>query len=782
MRSSPTTPPVTDPIGDAASADSGRRVPRQSGRLDLAPGRRAGWADRRRGLVIGSAVAVVVALLAQVPLLSNRLFYFWDDSAVEFMPDWYKLGEQLLAGHWPTLLPDMWAGGNFAAEALVGIWNPVVLTDSMLTVWLGDLAVAAVVIKTQFLVILAVGTYLLCREYGARRGPAAALAIALPFAGFTLYFDASSWIAGLMGFAWSTHYWWSARKAARSAANPLLPFVFGTLAVTTGNPYGVLGVVVVTGALAVELLSVRAFRATGRLLAVSAVIGLELAALFLPLVLSTRVTQRDTAAGIANTGFLVPGLADVLNFSSPSHLAHTYAFRFDHMSMPATYLSWFIVPLLPWLRSGALPGALRSRLGIVVFGGVYLLMVVGPSQIWLFRWPLRQVEYWQLAVCVLFAVLLSQGIAVDRPRRRAAWTAAIAGPGLYLSWAARPDLKAAHLEALLLVGGLFIVLMVCMLRRPRLVPVVLASGTAAVLVWQTSTYPGNFNVTPWYAPHDVAAIRAEFGTEYQGNTILVGDPGHIGDQRAAKHAWAHYLPGNIMQVAGVRSLNGYTGIFHKSFMSATCMNYYGGTCDHLVRNLWRPEPTSGALPADLLRLETIAVNQSALAKPKAGAVAAPTDLPPAPMPPMPPPGWRIASSDKTALVLRRLDPLPWPKGRVSWSRKGVDLIDDHTAPDGVGEVLRYTGAGEVRLAALVWPGWHAEVDGRKLTVGSSYAGLIDLDLPAAAPGGSTVEIEFRPPGYKIAVPVFWAGIAMGLSLALATALRSRARRNRPNET
>ena len=67
----------------------------------------------------------------------------------------------------------------------------------------------------EFLAILAMGTYLLAREYGAGRVPAVIVATAMPVTGFTLWYEASGWPAGLMAFTWVTHFWWSARRHAR---------------------------------------------------------------------------------------------------------------------------------------------------------------------------------------------------------------------------------------------------------------------------------------------------------------------------------------------------------------------------------------------------------------------------------------------------------------------------------------------------------------------------------------------------------------------------------------
>ena len=72
------------------------------------------------------------------------------------------------------------------------------------------------------MVLLALGTYLLAREYDAAPAPAAAVAIALPFSGFTLYWDAGSWPSGLMAFAYAPWVWVTFRRALRGVGEPVL--------------------------------------------------------------------------------------------------------------------------------------------------------------------------------------------------------------------------------------------------------------------------------------------------------------------------------------------------------------------------------------------------------------------------------------------------------------------------------------------------------------------------------------------------------------------------------
>src|SRR3954453_15261161 len=92
-------------------------------------------------------VALLVAAMALVPVLRDPRFYLTDDSAAQFLPTWYHLGQALRDGRFPLLDPTLWAGRNIAAEALFGIWNPVLLATMVTVSLMPDLVVASIVVK-----------------------------------------------------------------------------------------------------------------------------------------------------------------------------------------------------------------------------------------------------------------------------------------------------------------------------------------------------------------------------------------------------------------------------------------------------------------------------------------------------------------------------------------------------------------------------------------------------------------------------------------------------------
>lgn len=728
--------------------------------------------DRAVGIQTVVAVLVVVALLAQFPLIKNHIFYYWDDSAAAFLPDWYQMGTQLRGGHWPVLDPNLWMGGNFAAESMLGVFNPVSLGNFVVVSLLPDLALAATLVKTEFLMLLALGVYLLAREYRANRPAAAIIATALPFTGYTLYFDAEAWIGGLMAYAWIPFVWWALRRYARGVSNPIVPIIFGYLAMTTGNPYGALAVIVVLLAVGVEQLVQRDWRRFGGVVVVGAIIGIASLAVFLPLLGSSAVTWRQSM-GVANDGFMVPNLGDLIGMSAPTFQPQFRTFG-STPTFPAFYVAWFILPLAPWLSWSVLRQRVRERFGIAVFGAVFLVLLVGPSALWLFRWPARLTEYATLPIALVFAIVFTHGFRTSYPLRRWLATAAIVLFGAYLSWSSTPAIRRWHELALLVVAVLVVAALFAALRRPKVVAPVLVAGTAVVLLLQAVLYTGNFNITPWRFPHNVAAMKANYGARYHGNTLQVADPAPLvamGVPITPEGAWQDLALASAMHVSGVSSLNDYTGIGDLKFSNALCMTYYGGTCADAYRRLWLPADGTTTDLAGVLNLQTVVVvngyqdpnpngtpAQNRYVNPDARLVV--------------PPGWSVQEKDSIVTVLHRDTPVAWPNGRLSWNGTGVTVASDQiTSP--TGERATYSGSGgRVVFAMMAWPGWQATVDGRSVPIEQGPAGMLQLDLPAAA-AGSVLTLSFTPPGYTIGIPLVGFGLLIGVGYAVLWGLRRR---------
>lgn len=715
--------------------------------------------------LVAVGVAVVSAAICVIPQWRGVFFYYVGDQHEQFLPLWHHFGGQLRNSQWPTMEPNGWMGGNYAAEALTGIWNPVNLGNFVLVSFFDNLSHAAFVVMVEILAVLAMGTFLLAREYGAARVPAAIVATAVPVSGFTLWYEASGWPAGLMAFTWVTHFWWSARRHSRGSLNPLIPFAFGYLAMTTGNPYAALGLAVVLAAIAVELAVQRRFAPLAHLVVMGACVGAVALLVFLPLLGTSEVTSRQQLAEIANDAFFVPDVGDLAAASSPTYLPSIVNWHGALLErVPSTYFAWFVLPLLPWLRWRMLRGRLRTVISLFVVAGVYLLAALGPSNLWLFRWPLRLVEYFYLAAAVLFAVVLSAGLATDRVRRRTIATGAIVVVGCYLAWAVRPqDYNGTHAIGLLLVA-VFLSAGLAMYFRRGMAPLggVLVVGTACVVALQTSAFPKlPEGETPAYPAYDVE--RLEAGTAaYEGTALqLAGLAGVTSEQMRS----GDILFGSLPRAAGLMTVGSYTGMGFVEFAKALCMDYRGATCPAAFDRLWQPVgPTVDVPLVDAMRVSTLVLQRSLL---------------PDVVDRVPPPGWRVEDTDDVRTLWVRDRPFDGD-GRISWSSRGVEILSDTSQPQR--ESFRYSSpsGGWVLFARLSWPGYSATLDGQPLEVRNGPVGLLTMDLP---PGEHTVILDFTSPGLRagfLALLVASAAVLTQTLLWVGSNRRRRASRLGPD--
>lgn len=737
----------------------------------LAAGKQAATArptiGRRRDVVVGLGVCLAVVALAAIPLAWNRIFYYWNDSATEFLPMWHHLGTVIAHGGWPPLLDvNAWMGGNIAAEALYGIYNPINIANYLMVAALPDLAIAAFLVKAEFMAILALGVYLLCREYRAAPWASAALAIAVPFAGFTLYFDTAVWASGLMAFAYVPHLWWTARRAARRTINPLWPILVGALEVTTGNPYGVLGICVVLLALITEAALQRHWHQAILILLIGLCIGALIPIIYLPLLSNASIGTRPQAR-ITNDGDMRPGITDLISMSAAGYIPRIQNFGKATLHVPATYFAWFVIPLLPWLRWRSLREQWRAWIGVLAFTGTFLVLTLGPSNLWMFRWPLRLIEYFYLGVAVVFALLLSHGFARDHWRRRAILTAAVLIFGTYLSVAVNPTQRRLALIALVVTAVLSAVALAIHHRTgtPRWLATVLSIGTASVLALQTWAIPANLDLRPWNFPHSISTLQRRFADRYTGTTMQFASVRFPprGEGLRADGVYRDFLFGSAYLPAGVRSVNSYTGMGFKKFAQTFCMTFNAQVrCPEGYRALWRPTAAGGRPLADLMKLDTLVVQASLVPHVQ------------------PPPGWHTTERTPTVTVLHRNTPNPWPAGRLAWASPGLTVHTDDS-PGDRRETVRLTqqpgtsGRQKLVFARLNWPGYQATINDRPAPITTGPAGLTVVHIPADMRSG-TLSLTWTPRGYTTGIAGALVALVGSLALSIGELYRKRQRR------
>jgi len=711
------------------------------------------------------SVTVLTFLLALLPpIIGSQSFYRRGDSAAQFLPTWVHFGDLLRGGTWPPLMdPDSWHGGNYAAEALFGIYNPINALNWVFVSLLPDLDLAATLVKAEFLALLALGLYLLCREYGAQPWAASLVAVAMPFSGFTLYWEAGSWASGLIAFTYLPFVWWAFRRTAYGRMKPIWGFLVGALAITQGNPYGVLAVAVVGVAVVVEVALQRDWPGVRRLVLTGFFVALLIPLIFVPLLEIAPLANRGDLAGIRNNDFMSPGLGDLLNLGAPSYLPPIRTFL-DPMQVPATYFAWFALPLLPWLRWSSLRGRVRALTAVPLVTVAYFLLAVGPSALWLFRWPLRLVEYVQLPLALLLAVIASAGFHRDKVTARAAASVIIAATGGYLAWAQRPDALKVHAAATALVLTLVAGLVWAILRSARsLLPAVAVVhvGTVLVLCFQLAAYSANDSAARWAFPSDVSAMDKRFAS-YDGTTLQLANLGKVRARVTSQgtKVWGGLLGGSMYHAVGVDSVNTYSGVGLKAFTRSLCMDYNGGTCPAAYEKLYQPTGDGRPSLATLIKLQTLVVQQGI-------DQVRPED------------GWIIERETKQVVVLHPDEPYPWPDSRLSWASDEVEVTAAETS-GAYGETVDIGDvdqAGTLVFARLGWPGYSASIDGEELRWSRTAEGLLQVQIPAGTKAGD-VEITYRPPGQRVGLVLGGLGLlgALAISMPVVTDRVGRLRR------
>lgn len=708
----------------------------------------------------------VVAGGVVLPLLTNRWFYYWDDSAAVAVPWYRRIAEDVLAGQFPLLQVDMWRGGNLAAEAATGFWNPLVLGASIATLPLANLAIVITVMKALFLAVMAGGVYLLSREYGAAPWPAAAVGAALPLGGYTLFVDGTSWVNGLLISAFTPWVWWAARRAVRGRGSFAWVVVAGYLCGSVGNPYGMLTAAVALGAVLVEGGVSGHLRRLPGLVAAGVAIVLTNVIVYLPFVLTSPVSYRSssTETQVANDEFLAPSLTDLLGASSPSYQPlMTMWGGLSHWTVPVMYVSWFLLPLLPWVRFGNLRG--RPMVALWIFAGAFLLLVLGPSQVWMFRWPLRLVSVLALALGVLWAVLASGDLHRTHRAARSAMSLAIVLFGGYVAWAGLPEQLGRHALATGAVLALVVLLVVAGTSHAGGFAVA-AVGTLGVLALQVTWFPGNYNVANYSFPTSEPLLESRFDQRYEGITVQVADihavpPADLNPSGA----YTDLLFGSLYSVAGVESLTDYSGIGFNDLDSTFCIAYQGSTCPAAWDRLWERPPGQAVPLADLLRAQTVVVQNALVDTRRAPA----------------PEGWEKAEQNSRVTVWKRIDPLPWPQGRLAHTTSGVLVRSDISAGN-TRETVTLDRPDRQRpatltFARLAWPGYTATLDGQELPITTGPAGLLQVQLPPGTPDGQ-LELSFTPPGFDVGLVAMGAGLALTALLGVAGGASRFVRRRR----
>lgn len=702
----------------------------------------------RVGAVDFGILAVVVAFIAGLVKLVWREFTFFGDNAESFFPLWHMFGSAIRTGD-PFLFDrDGWGAGNVVGEAAYGVFNPVTALNALFISLTDRISVTGFLVMVEFLVLLAWGVYMLARTYGAGRPASVLVGAIAPFAGYTMFYEAGNWASGLMSVVWVVHFWWSARTFAGGRIGPLTPVLFGFLAATVGNPYSVVGVLVVLAAVGLELLVLRNYRRLGGLVVVGAIVGTAVLLTYLPLI--AVLSQIDRPLGgelISNTNYLTPSLSDLLGLSAPTYLPRITAWFGIHDLVPSTYLSWLILPILPWIKWRAL-GQWLPNLSVLFAALVFLMLTLGPDHLWLFRWPIRFVEYFYICLLVIIAMLISHGLASDFRRRRIALTVFAVGVGAYLSISSIPSLDEIHLIIALLIAVLALGLAFAYRRFGlRGVLALGLAGTAIIAPvqgwmfgWSHQDVAPGVNQLP---PGDLSVVR-EAWDGVDGRILQIAELETLEGTGAVESG--ELVFGNTGAAAGLDILNRYTGINFLRWKEGMAFDYRGTVGDWFpLAFLW--SDVSDDLPIaviDAIGVDTLVVQSNRRDIDELEDLAR---------------GWHVVEETPVRTVLERDRPIAHP---VLYSPDGVTTSDGVEDGNEASFHAESEPGGTVLLDRLAWSGYTATLeDGTPLEISTTPYGLMLVDIPPGT--DATVSITHEIPGLKLGIGI----AAVGLLAAIA---------------
>lgn len=728
-------------------------------------------ATRAERLRWGAASAVVVLIgMFSIFAVDNRYFYL-DDTESGAVGNWLALGRLLREGQFLPLVTTQWMGGNYPVEGQGGLWNPVQMIVNLLAPSFDDLALYSALVKIFFAVILALGVYRVALEYGARPAWAAAAGAAVPFSGFTLFFDQPSWVTSLIGMAWVMQAWASAERYVRGRSGPIPVFAFLYLAISVGYVHAAMMAGVTAGAVMIgHYIRTRSLGPVLRLAAASTAAAMCGAITFLPGALTSGVTWR-TGVGVRNDNSLVAPWSETLSASLPSAITSMQSFGEETTPAPVTYIAWFVIPMLAFVRWRRVAESVREFAAPAILLVALLLFTAGPSDIGPLRWPARLLPFVACVLLVAVVVLISRFGTLRHLRGRITAAVILIAILLIRAMSSGPFLAGRHLLSVLfvVVAGALVLLLVrtrgakpaAALLMVSVIPVALYQVISYDTVFQGPLLPG------WQLPRYQSEAREQF-PDRPGTTLQLGDrEASLQNTDGPTERWEAQTYGNYAKILDLDYVNVYTPVGHRAFGDLVCAVFDGSTCRAAYDNVFAIEPTTGRTYVDLMLVDRVVLQIARYPAWQQLPVAA---------------GWEWVDVPEPQadqiVVLERIDgPISAAPGTVS---AVVDATAESVSVSEVNETVRVSSeaGGSVVFARLAWPGYTAALDGEAVPTAELDDIFLTVDVP---PGTADAELEivFRPPGFVPGLVAMGGGL---IALALLTGLDIRDRRRRGDDS
>jgi len=686
-------------------------------------------------------------------LLVERRFFFSGDKQAMFLPVTRDTGQRLLDGEFPVIDPDLAAAGNYALNLQFGLYDPFQLLLAVGISRIDDLVVAATVWSVALLAVLCAGVCALLLRLGVPGGWAAAGAVGVSLAGYTLYQLAPSWISALGSLVWLPWWWrsWYGRSDRRWSLVGLA--VFGYLLVATGWPFTWLAAAFIgIGLVAEEFVrrprgadAAAAVRAWRRSLAARVLASLggvvAGATVAVPMAMAYDYTVRTTE--ILDNGAYRPNFADLLSVASPTHSLYAEV-PGDSPVSPMFFVAWFIAVLIwgvAWSPAvWRIPGVLSAATGAVLSA----LMTQMPFLLGPLRQGLRNLEGFQLCVVVLVVVAYAHSPA-PWTRTRIAGALATAVATGFLAWGQNPTSSRVLVGAVLVLGCVVVLLVLLRLSGAQaavLSAVFALVATVLLTGWAVRGYPdpngddhGLTNPAPEAGPGVVSGVP----------TFTIFDKYvDISHRQELYQDGVGY--GYTRLSESYRPLNGVSSLGQSSLNDQLCLGWYGNGCVELGKRLNEVEPTTGRSWIDLLGVEQVQVASGAHQRVWRRAAGD---------------GWRESGRVGDVTIYARTDQL-----------HAIGRITDIQGPAAVSAVevqnaqQRYrvaAGDAETRLTFrdIYFPGYTATLEDASLEVVAVSGVFVSVVVPAGASG--ELVVSYSPAGGGLMLGMWISGALLAFA-------------------
>lgn len=690
---------------------------------------------RPLGALVLGALLVAVGL---VPLLWIGRYYFRGDTQIAYVGWWYHLGQEVRHGHLPLMEPLRWEAGNYVAEGQWGLFSPLTILIGLATTVVPDLVVFVTVLKIALIVCGGLGTYVLVRSYGAREPFAMVGGLVVGLSGESVFLDWPSWVNGQIGVALLPWAWWLTRRAM-AGHNPAGALVVSYLVVAVGYVYCALYLAAVLVACLVDAVVSRSRRQVLTVLGICLFSGLVAVAVYLPGVLTSPVTVRDSVA-VTGSGRLTAPLHELLASMFPT--------------VRRDYLLWML-PAVAWLDLARLRRSSKDLLGAAVATAGLALWVLGPATIGPLRWPLRVVPALMVPLVVLLFVAASRSLVPRLSRSRLLVSFGWLGLAAYLLVARNPHLATGAAAGVVLVVAMLGTTAWSLRRASEVLT------TALVLAWTVAVLALQFAIDPVpgaadrHMPASPTAYAGRLASA-RGDVMVLGNAESraIHDQEVAHEL----LIGSMWYLQQEPVQNGYTTINFRRFRARFCRAFNGGTCAAALRSVLATEPTTGRPWADLLSVSTLVFFRPSFPH---------TDLA------HPPPGWSVRQTSTNTVVWTRDSTVPTAGGVVA-ATPGLGVQELQRSDRAVSLRVTEVGhsGGTLTFSRLAWPGY--AVDGGTLSEPLGGA-LLRVHVPPGS-AGSSVTVSWDPPGWTLERTSLAAALAGGLLWVAAARVRLWRRR------